>query len=87
MVSRIVDLEIIKTESELEALILEAELIKKYYPKYNVIQKDDKSYLFIVIRKDVVKVGGKCIKLPKVITARETDLKKGDTTFWAISKR
>ena len=37
----------IKTDSEIEALILEANLIKKYQPKYNVIWKDDKNYFFV----------------------------------------
>jgi excinuclease ABC subunit C len=37
----------IKTYSEIEALILEANLIKKYQPKYNVIWKDDKNYFFV----------------------------------------
>jgi excinuclease ABC subunit C len=42
----------IKTNSEIEALILEANLIKKYQPKYNVIWKDDKNYFFVGITKD-----------------------------------
>ena len=37
----------IKTDSEIEALILEAKLIKKYQPKYNVLWKDDKNYFFV----------------------------------------
>ncbi len=36
----------IKTDSEIEALILEAKLIKKYQPKYNVMWRDDKNYFF-----------------------------------------
>lgn len=47
LVSRIVDLETIVTGSELEALILECNLIKKYRPKYNIRLKDDKTYPFI----------------------------------------
>ena len=81
LVKNIADLEIIKTESELESLILEAELIKKYKPRYNVIYKDDKSYLYIVIRNDIVDIDGKKTKLPKILTSRKTDLKKGDVTF------
>lgn len=42
----------IKTKSEIEALILEAELIKKYLPKYNVLWKDDKKYFFIAKTKE-----------------------------------
>ena len=37
----------IRTESEIEALLLEVKLIKKYQPKYNVDWKDDKNYLYI----------------------------------------
>ena len=49
LVSRIVDLETIVTSSELEALILECNLIKEYRPKYNIRLKDDKSYPFIKV--------------------------------------
>jgi len=49
MLSRATDLEIIVTDSEVEALILEANLIKKLKPRYNVNLKDDKSYPYIVV--------------------------------------
>ena len=42
----------IKTNSEIEALILEANLIKKHQPKYNVIWKDDKNYFYVGITKE-----------------------------------
>jgi len=42
----------IKTDSEIEALILEANLIKKYQPKYNVVWRDDKNYFFVGITKE-----------------------------------
>jgi excinuclease ABC subunit C len=42
----------LKTKSEIEALILEANLIKKYQPKYNVIWKDDKNYFFVGVTKE-----------------------------------
>ena len=42
----------IKTSSEIEALILEAKLIKKYQPKYNIAWRDDKNYFYIGITKE-----------------------------------
>jgi len=42
----------LETNSEIEALILEANLIKKYQPKYNVIWKDDKNYFLVGITKE-----------------------------------
>jgi len=52
MLSKATDLEIIVTDSEVEALILEANLIKKLKPRYNVSLKDDKSYPYIVITNE-----------------------------------
>lgn len=52
LVSKIVDVELIVTDSEVEALILEANLIKKFKPRYNVLLKDDKSYPYIVITNE-----------------------------------
>lgn len=52
MVSKISDFEVIKTDNEVEALILELNLIKQHKPKYNVNLKDDKSYPYIVITNE-----------------------------------
>ncbi len=52
MVSKITSLEIIRVDNEIEALILEAELIKRYHPPYNISMKDDKFYKFITIITD-----------------------------------
>ncbi len=49
MVSNIISFEYIITDNELEALILECNLIKKYRPKYNILLRDDKTYPYIKI--------------------------------------
>ncbi len=54
-----------KTDSVLEALILEAALIKKYLPKYNTQEKDDKSWNYVVITKE---------EYPRVLLVRGKDL-------------
>ncbi|MDC0449119.1 excinuclease ABC subunit UvrC [bacterium] len=81
LVSQINDIEHIETESELEALILEAKLIKKYKPRYNIVLKDDKSLLYIVGRTETLPLAGKRIRLPKILTVRKTDLLPKDVTF------
>ena len=49
MVKKIEDIKFKETDSEIEALLLESNLIKKYQPEYNVIMKDDKSYVYIKV--------------------------------------
>ncbi len=56
-----------ETDSVLEALILEANLIKKYLPKYNTKEKDNKSFNYVCITKDL---------LPKVLVLRGRNLNK-----------
>ncbi len=65
LVRNISQVETIVVESELEALILEANLIKKYLPPYNVRLTDDKDYLYIKITDE---------DFPRIITARKKDL-------------
>jgi excinuclease ABC subunit C len=52
LVSKISDVELIVVDSEVEALILEAVLIKKFKPKYNIFLRDDKSFPYIVITNE-----------------------------------
>lgn len=54
----------IKVDSELESLLLEARLIRKYMPHYNVASKDDKHPLYIVITKE---------KYPRILSVRKLD--------------
>lgn len=62
LVSEIVDFEFIVTESNIEALLLEINLIKENKPKYNIMLKDDKSYPFIKITNE---------KYPRLIITRQ----------------
>lgn len=52
LVSHVVDFEVIRTDSAMEALILENELIKKLQPKYNVMLKDSKTYPYLKITNE-----------------------------------
>ena len=52
MVSQTRRMEIVTTNSEAEALLLEAQLIKRFRPPYNVLLRDDKSFPFILLRAD-----------------------------------
>ena len=51
MVAEIRDFDIIETNSEKEALLLEISLIHKYYPKYNIMLMDDRMYPYIALKK------------------------------------
>lgn len=56
MVAETATMEFVATHTEVEALLLEANLIKRYLPRYNVLLRDDKSFPYIAItdRKSVV---------------------------------
>jgi excinuclease ABC subunit C len=68
MVFKAYKIDFIKTNSVLEALILENNLIKKHLPKYNTKEKDDKSYSYIVITKE---------EYPRVLIVRGKEIKAG----------
>ena len=62
MVSNIAEFEYISCATEMEALLLECNLIKKYMPRYNILLKDDKSYPFIEVTTNE--------EFPRVISTR-----------------
>lgn len=66
LVENIRDFEYIVTESEVESLLLEINLIKKYSPKYNIMLKDNKSYPYIEITNE---------KYPRLIISRPRNIK------------
>ena len=68
LVSEIVDFEFIVTESNIEALLLEINLIKENQPKYNIMLKDDKSYPFIKITNE---------RYPRLIITRQVKKDEG----------
>jgi excinuclease ABC subunit C len=78
MIHQVADLSVQETESVLEALILEANLIKKHQPKYNVLGKDDKSFSYFVITKE---------EFPRVLILRETELDKITNSKLQISNQ
>lgn len=65
MVPKIEKIEFIITNSEVEALILESHLIKKYKPKYNVLLKDDKKFPYFVITDE---------DYPRIIVTRKRNI-------------
>ncbi len=81
LVANIVDLEWIVVESELEALILEMNLIKRYRPRYNILMKDDKRYPYIKVHWH--------LPYPKVTVTRQV-VQDGSryfgpyTSVWAV---
>lgn len=68
LVSQINDVQYIITSTEIEAFILEINLIKKYDPKYNIMLTDDKTYPYIVLTKE---------KNPKLLYTRDIKKVKG----------
>ncbi len=71
LVSHIVDFEYIMTESEVEALVLECNLIKKHNPKYNILLRDDKTYPYLMITEE---------NNPRILVTRQ--VKKGNGKYF-----
>ena len=67
LVSEIVDFEYIVVSTEIESLVLEINLIKKYDPKYNILLRDDKTYPYIELTND---------KVPRLQIVRSINRKK-----------
>jgi excinuclease ABC subunit C len=66
MIAEATHLSFVRVTSELEALLLEAKLIRTFMPRYNIVAKDDKHPLYILITKE---------RYPRIITVRKGDLK------------
>lgn len=72
MVSLTASMEIITTHSEAEALLLEANLIKRLKPWFNIVLRDDKSYPWVLLTKDT--------DFPQLVKHRGAHIRKG--TYW-----
>ena len=73
LVSETADFDYIVTSSELEAFILEINLIKKYDPHYNILLRDDKSYPYIELKTD---------KYPSLVVKREINVNKKNKNLY-----
>ncbi|SPF56755.1 UvrABC system protein C [Candidatus Desulfosporosinus infrequens] len=71
LVTQIADFEYIMTESEVEALVLECNLIKKHNPKYNILLRDDKTYPYLMITEE---------NHPRILVTRQ--VKKGSGKYF-----
>ena len=73
MLSRAIDVDTMIVNSEVEALLTESNMIKKYRPKYNILLKDDKTFPYIVITNE---------DYPRVEIIREKNLKKNNNIYF-----
>src|SRR4030066_1310896 len=73
MVNTAEQISFIRVENELEALLLEAKLVNKYKPKFNIELKDDKNPLYIRISKE---------EYPRILIARKNDNKSKNMAFF-----
>ncbi len=72
LIAKLISYETYEVNSEIEALILEANLIKKFKPEYNIQLRDDKDYLYIKITKE---------DFPKVLSARKRSISDARVYF------
>lgn len=82
MISQTVDLEIVRTETEAEALLMESDLIKRYAPRYNILLRDDKSFPYILVTDDH--------DYPQIVKYRGSRSRKGEyfgpfASVWAVN--
>jgi len=73
MLSKAVDVDTMIVNNEVEALLIEANMIKKYKPRYNIVLKDDKTFPYIVITNE---------SYPRVEIIREKNLKKDGNIYF-----
>lgn len=78
LVNEIFYVEFIEVNNENEALLLEANLIKKHKPRYNILLKDNNGYPYILITKE---------KYPRLIYTRNFDPKKVNITALLLQVR
>jgi excinuclease ABC subunit C len=83
MVSETVRMEIITTHTEAEALLLEANLIKRLKPRYNIVLRDDKSYPWLMLTEDQ--------EYPQITRHRGAQIRKGSyygpfASAWAVNQ-
>lgn len=83
MVSEAVTVEIVTTETEAEALLLESDLIKRFRPRYNILLRDDKSFPYILVTGDH--------DYPRIVKYRGARTKSGDyfgpfASVWAVNE-
>lgn len=74
MITEAVSVDVEETETVIEALILEASLIKRYMPRFNTKEKDDKSFTYVLITKEEV---------PRILVVRGRDLLKSPEKYKA----
>jgi len=82
MIAQTVGLEIVKTETEAEALLLESDLIKRYAPRYNILLRDDKSFPMILVTGDH--------DFPQIVKYRGARTRAGEyfgpfASVWAVN--